>query len=189
MKVEEADLLHTFLPLQSFLPEPVSFPEAPQVDGLSVGRVLPRHINLPGGPNVGRGRLTASLTRANKDSFGPSSKKKKKLNLMFKDKDKHTDTHTGICKEAQLITSLTGGGTSDCTVLCQSTEQIKAMGLPYILKEVKGDSHYHQMEDPSSIHAFQPLPHLTERRLSVWRVRKTGISMLLSPVVAADLQC
>lgn len=37
VKVEEADLLHTFLPLQSFLPEPVSFPEAPQVDGLSVG--------------------------------------------------------------------------------------------------------------------------------------------------------
>lgn len=54
MKLEEAGLLHTFLPLQGFLSEPVSFPEAPQVDGLSVGRVFPRHINLPGGPNVGR---------------------------------------------------------------------------------------------------------------------------------------
>lgn len=74
LKLEEADLLHTFLPLQSFLSKPVSFPEAPQVDGLSAGRVFPRHINLPGAPNVGRGHLTISLTGANKDSFGSSSK-------------------------------------------------------------------------------------------------------------------
>lgn len=74
LKLEEADLLHTFLPLQSFLAEPVSFPEAPQVDGLSAGRVFPRHINLPGAPNVGRGHLTISLTGANKDSFGSSCK-------------------------------------------------------------------------------------------------------------------
>lgn len=74
VKLEEAALLHTFLPLQSFLSEPVSFPEAPQVDGLSAGRVLPRHINLPQAPNVRRGHLTTSLTGANKDSFGSSSK-------------------------------------------------------------------------------------------------------------------
>lgn len=46
-KLREAVLLETILPLQRLLSEPVSLPEASQVDGLSVGQVLPRDINLP----------------------------------------------------------------------------------------------------------------------------------------------
>lgn len=45
-KLEEAVLLGTILPLQCFLSKPVAFSEAAQVDGLSVGQILPGHINL-----------------------------------------------------------------------------------------------------------------------------------------------
>lgn len=57
-KLKKAAPLEAILPLQRPLSEPVSFPEAPQVDGLAVGQVLPGDINLRREEkwNVGRER-------------------------------------------------------------------------------------------------------------------------------------
>lgn len=44
--MEEAELLGALLPLQRFLPKPVAFSEAAQVDRLSIGQIFPSHINL-----------------------------------------------------------------------------------------------------------------------------------------------
>lgn len=45
-KLKKAAPLEAILPLQRPLSEPVSFPQASQVDGLAVGQVLPGDINL-----------------------------------------------------------------------------------------------------------------------------------------------
>lgn len=59
-KLKKAVLLETILPLQRLLSEPVSLPEASQVDGLSVGQVFPRDINLPN--KEGRERRESGVT-------------------------------------------------------------------------------------------------------------------------------
>lgn len=56
-KLKKAAPLEAILPLQRLLSEPVSFPEAPQVDGLAVGQVLPGDINLPRKEKWNAGRL------------------------------------------------------------------------------------------------------------------------------------
>jgi len=65
LKLEEAVLLGTILPLQCFLSKPVSFSQAAQVDRLSIGHVFPGHINLVKGGKCKRRRVKQknSVTR------------------------------------------------------------------------------------------------------------------------------
>lgn len=55
------------LPLQGFLSKPVSFPQAAQVDRLSIGNILPGHIDLVEKTEWRREKNRSKVRRENTD--------------------------------------------------------------------------------------------------------------------------